>query len=596
MAGNSPNLKVRATMDNADLKKKSQESKDALRDFQKTGTDAVNKLGETFGVNTGKIDSMLSVLRGLGLRLQESGNAGTAAFGKMLQGINGVTAGIAGLGLASALATFKLLSSEAENFKNTVAGANLELETTAYIDTYRQVIHDFNRELGEGFAETESGWKKFWGTIGSTMKAYLTSGAAFQGALPGSTTVGVSGANTQQLNTFLTTTQQASDAAARAEELYRQIYAVQRQISDSSVEWARQEREIAEYKRIAYDKTADIATQQEALAKAVELINERYGDEAELRRKLADLQTELNGLAESSVADIDKANQLRIQEEATVARMNNALRELSERQATVTLNAQKEAQARAEALAATQKLAQSRAELAAWGQMASSVGAIATPQAESLTTLGIAVPNLTESKIAIEDWWGTVTHSIGRLKIHFAFDPKDKVAISEDMVNISSDLQKAVSSVADTVGMTIGTLVGDLVTGGDAWRNFANTAVSAFGDMAISVGKLAISTGTATLGIKAALESLNGYAAIAAGVALVALGSALKAGLSNIAGGSYNTSSSVASSTGSYGSSSVGTAFETREINVTVSGKLQADGSVLTAVINNEKKRRNRTT
>ena len=366
MANNAPNLKVKATMDNSDIKKRSQESKEALRDFQKTGTDAVNRLGEAFGVNTGKIDGMLSSLRGLGLRLQESGNAGSVAFGKMLQGINGVTAGIAGLGLAGALATFKLLSSEAENFKNTVAGANLELETTAYIDTYRQVIHDFNRELGEGFAETESGWKKFWGTIGSTMKAYLTSGAAFQGALPGATTVGVSGANTQQLNTFLQTTQQASDAAARAEEIFRQIYSVQRQISDSSVEWARMERDIAEYKRLAYDKTIDTATQQEALRKSVELITQRYSEEADLRRQLADLQFEYNSLAESSVADIDKANQLRIQEEATVARMNNALRELSERQATVTLNAQKEAQARADALAAAQQMAQSRADLKAW--------------------------------------------------------------------------------------------------------------------------------------------------------------------------------------------------------------------------------------
>ena len=112
MANNAPNLKVKATMDNSDIKKRSQESKEALRDFQKTGTDAVNRLGEAFGVNTGKIDGMLSSLRGLGLRLQESGNAGSAAFGKMLQGINGVTAGIAGLGLAGALGRATILSRE----------------------------------------------------------------------------------------------------------------------------------------------------------------------------------------------------------------------------------------------------------------------------------------------------------------------------------------------------------------------------------------------------------------------------------------------------------------------------------------------------
>lgn len=566
MANNAPNLKVKATMDNSDIKKRSQESKEALRDFQKTGTDAVNRLGEAFGVNTGKIDGMLSSLRGLGLRLQESGNAGTAAFGKMLQGINGVTAGIAGLGLAGALATFKLLSSEAENFKNTVAGANLELETTAYIDTYRQVIHDFNRELGEGFAETESGWKKFWGTIGSTMKAYLTSGAALQGALPGATTVGVSGANTQQLNTFLQTTQQASEAAARAEEIFRQIYSVQRQISDSSVEWARMERDIAEYKRIAYDKTVDTATQQEALRKSVELITQRYSEEADLRRQLADLQFEYNSLAESSVADIDKANQLRIQEEATVARMNNALRELSERQATVTLNAQKEAQARADALAAAQQMAQSRADLKAWTEGAA-VSQIETPGATAQNVPGIIVPVKAELD-------------------------------TQQVIDVTNEMQSIVTSSFENIGVSLGNLLGDLVTGEDAWGNFANSAISAFGDMAIAVGRMAVSTGVATLGIKAALESLNGYAAIAAGVALIAVGSAIKSGLSNVAAGNYSASSNVASATGSYGSSAsnLGTGFENREITVKVTGTLRGEGNQLLSVIENENKRRNHTT
>ena len=566
MANNAPNLKVKATMDNSDIKKKSQESKEALRDFQKTGTDAVNRLGEAFGVNTGKIDGMLSSLRGLGLRLQESGNAGTAAFGKMLQGINGVTAGIAGLGLAGALATFKLLSSEAENFKNTVAGANLELETTAYIDTYRQVIHDFNRELGEGFAETESGWKKFWGTIGSTMKAYLTSGAAFQGALPGATTVGVSGANTQQLNTFLQITQQASDAAARAEEIFRQIYSVQRQISDSSVEWARMERDIAEYKRIAYDKTVDTATQQEALRKSVELITQRYSEEADLRRQLADLQFEYNNLAESSVADIDKANQLRIQEEATVARMNNALRELSERQATVTLNAQKEAQARADALAAAQQMAQSRADLKAWTEGAA-VSQIETPGATAQNVPGIIVPVKAELD-------------------------------TQQVIDVTNELQSIVTSSFDNIGVSLGNLLGDLVTGEDAWGNFANSAISAFGDMAIAVGRMAVSTGVATLGIKAALESLNGAVAIAAGVALIAIGSAIKSGMSNVAAGNYSASSNVASAKGSYGSSAsnLGTGFENREITVKVTGTLRGEGNQLLSVIENENKRRNHTT
>lgn len=559
MAGNSPNLKVRATMDNADLKKKSQESKAALRDLQTAGTDAVNKLGEAFGVNTGKINQMVSSLRGLGMRLEESGNAGQKAFGKMLQGVNGFTASLAGIGIAGIIAGFKALNDEATAFKNTMAGASIDVQTAAYVDTYRQVLHDFNAATGKNVAEAQASWTKAWAKFTANLNYAIVSGSigAGQSVLGGLASI-FTGGDTEA-------TDQANRAASEAERLAGRMFDLQRRISDQTVVWARWEREIAEQKRIAYDKTVDTATQQAALAKSIELIRDRYKEEAILRGQLADLQEQYNSLAKSSVADIDKANQLRMQEEATIARMNNALRELSERQATVTLNAQKEAQARAEALAAAQQLAQSRADLAAWGQMAASVGPIGAPQAEALTTPGIAVPVVPQLE-------------------------------ESSVIDLTNELQSMVSSSFETIGVSIGELVGDLATGGDAWSNFANTAVSAFGDMAIAVGKLAISTGTATLGIKAALESLNGYAAIAAGVALVALGSALKAGLSNIAGGNYNTSSSVASSTGSYGSSSLGTAFETREINVKVSGELHANGNVLSAVIENEKKRRDHTT
>lgn len=561
MAGNSAEMKVKATMDNSDLKKKSKESKDALKDFAKVGEDAVSSLGSAFGVNTGKIEQMMSAVRGLGENLSKSGNTGAAALGNLLKGVNGLTAGIAGIGIGAAVAGFKMLKDEAENFKQTVAGANMELATTAYIDTYKQVIHDFNRDLGKGFAETESGWKKFWGTLGSKVKASVTTGALFAGFMPPEQGM-------QAVENYSKLMSEAKAKGAEAERLANEMYKTQREISDASVEWARMEREIAEQKRIAYDKTVDTKTQQEALAKATELINQRYGEEAELRKRLADLQFEYNGLAESSVADIDKANQLRIQEEATVGRMNNALRELSERQATITANAQKEAQARKEAAEQAAKMAQSRADLQAWRDQATITTPLALPtQAVALKTPGIAVP---------------VTPEL------------DTAAV----IDITNELQTVLTSAFDTIGTSLGGLIGDLATGGDAWSNFSSTAISAFGDMAISVGKMAISTGTATLGIKAALESLNGYVAIAAGVALVALGTAVKTGLSNIAGGNYSAAGAVATSTGSYGRSysGVGTSFDTRDITVNVRGSLRADGNQLLAVIENENYRKNHTT
>lgn len=555
-------MKVRATMDNSDLKKKSQESKAALRDFEKAGSDAVGKLGEAFGVNTGKIGQMMSSIRGLGVTMQESGNKGVAAFGSMLAGVNGLAAGIAGLGLGAALATFKALSSEAENFKNTVAGANIELATQAYIDTYRQFIHDVNREFGEGAANAQSDWKKFWSTLGADFRAMFGTGSF---ALMASE--GYVGGSDQILNNYSDAVSGATDAAAEAERIVNEIFQVQRQISDASVEWARQERQIAEYKRIAYDKTASLAEQQEALRKAQELIVERYQQEADLRKKLADLQAEYNNLASSSVADIDKANQLRIQEERVVASMNNALRELSERQATINGEIAKEVQLRQQAAAfIQQKEAYAANTAGARADMAAFTASLETPQ------LQMNFPKLEVPVVPVLD--------------------------TEAVVDLSQQLESALTGALENIGAGIGNLIGDLATGGDAWGNFADMAISTFGDMAITIGKMAVSTGVATLGIKAALESLNGYVAIAAGVALIALGSAVKAGLSNVAAGNYNASTNVASATGNYGagSSPINTAFENREMTIKVTGTLRAEGSQLVSVIENERTRLAHTT
>lgn len=654
------NMKVNMTADNSDLVKKSKESKQALKDFEKVGDDALSRLGEAFGVNTGKIEQMSSALRGLGTKMSESGNAGTAAFGKLLTSVGGLSTAIAGVGIGALVAGFKMLNDEAENFKSTVAGANIEMATAAYIDTYRQVIHDFNREIGQGTAEAQSSWKKFWGTIGSGMRAAFQTGAVAGAAAPGNF-------NNQALVTYNNLLTEAGQKARTAEEITNEMYEVTRQMSDKAVEWARMEREIAEYKRIAYDKTSSTAQQQEALNEAVELIKKKFGEQAELQGRLADLQAEYNSLAESSVADIDKANQLRVQAENVTASMNNALRELSERQATVAANAQKEAEAREAALAAAQAMASSRKALADWrseagiaagnemltlsrsnqdfqsrplieaaelvkkgwkeaGDEIAAVFSISQRLTDAsgqeleinvtpvLPDGNVMTPEELENYIheklekAVDilnaDQLGVVISAevvANRVETAHAQDagiavPVTPVLDTESVVDITNELQSVLTSAFDSIGTSLGGLIGDLATGGDAWNNFTNSAISAFGDMAVSIGKMAISTGVATLGIKAALESLNPYVAIAAGTALVALGMAVKSGLSNIASGSYSSSASVATS-GNYGSStSVSAAFGEREMNIKVSGKLYASGNQILAVIENENNRKNHTT
>lgn len=550
MAGKSPNMKVNVTADNSDLNRKMKESKTAVKDFEKVGSDAIGKFGEAFGVNTSQVEKMTSAIRGLGTKMQDSSNAGTAAFGKLLTSVSGLSAALAGIGIAGVVAGFKALKDEAEAFKNTVQGANIELETQAYISTYKQFVHDLNQGIGEGAANAESRWEKFWGTLGSDIKLLFTTPGGF--------------GTTEGLDQVIMAQAEAQNVAQSAANITNEMYQTQRQLSDKTVEWARMEREIAEYKRIAYDKTVDTATQQESLAKSVELINQRYQEEAELRTRLADLQSQYNDLVSSSAEDIDKANQLRVTAENVTARMNNALRELSERQATVTANAQKEAQARQEAADAAARLAQSRADLAAWS------GAVST----DLTNVS-----------------GATTEAGAGLAI-----PITPVLDEQSIVDISRELEMVLTSTFDNIGTSLGGLIGDLATGGDAWGNFSNTAVSALGDLAISLGKIAIQAGMASEGIKAALITPGaGFTAIAAGVALVALGTAVKQGMANIANGGYSSSASVANA-GSYGSSTVNTAFDQQFFEIRVTGELRGDGNQLAAIIEQEQIRKNHTT
>lgn len=565
MANKSPNLKVNVTADNSDLNRKMKDAKSSIRDFEKVSTGALDQLGSALGVNVGKIEQVGSALRGLGSKLQESGNTGAAAFGKVLSNVSAVGAGIAGLGIAGAVASFKLLNDEANAFKGTIQGANIEMQTAAYVATYIQALHDANEEVGKGMAEAMSEVTKKWQTFWADAKFLAVSTLAEIGKGSGSG----EGAGDRALAHLLEIKDVAGATATEGERLAGRMYEIQLKIAEKTVEWARMEKEIAEYKRIAYDKTVDTVTQTDALNRASEMIQERYKEEAKLRKQLADLQEQYNDLASSSLEDVQKAQQLRAEEENVMSRMNNALRELSERQHTVALAAQAEAKARQESLLSAQRISESRASLQSWTESSTiSEG----------NTLKDSLPNTLDA-------------------------PEPGIAIPvtpqldvEKTVEITHELESILTSSFEGVGMAVGQLIGDLATGGDAWDNFANTAISAFGDMAISVGRMAIQTGVATLGIKAALESLNGYVAIAAGVALVALGSAIKSGLSNVASGSYSYSSSVASAGGYSQNGSVGTNWEAREMKVEVVGTLRASGNELLTVIENEQTRKKHTT
>lgn len=552
MAQSSPNLKVNVGADTSQFTKGMKSAKADLKDFKKVSEDGLGKLGDLLGINTKQVSQIQGAFRGLGQQMASVGGAGSAALGKIVAGAGSAATGIAAIGIGAAVAGFKLLHSEAEAFTNTIDGANIKLATQAYVDTYKQAFHDFNSEVGRQMAEAESTVKKKFTQAFTQVKAFAVSalGDIFDGG-------GVKSSG-ERWNEVKETGEQASAAASKAAEYASKAYDVQKRQSQNLVKIAQLDSQIAEQRRIASDSEESIETRVAANAKAQDLIHQKYQIQRRDQEDLAKYARLSADLAGSTFDEVNKANQLTAQAIQLKAQEESAIRELLEKEKTLNTELEKE---RSE----TERIKALRESMTGLNVLPKLDPAVLKGQAKPLAETGITVP-------------------------------VKPVLDNRSITDISEQLTSALQSLAEQTASIVGELVGDLVTGGDAWGNFANAAISAFGQMAVTVGNMAISTGVATLGIKAALESLNGYVAIAAGAALVALGSAVKAGLSNVANGNYSASSNVASQASYTSAASSSSLYEQSNIHVEVTGTLRAQGSQLVAVINNENKRKNHTT
>lgn len=573
-ANNAPNMKVVVGADTSQFDKGMRAAKAQVRDFSKVSSDALGKLGEAFGVNTAQIEKVTGAIGGLGQRMSQAGSEGTKAFGNLLSSVTKLNTGLVGLGLAGVVASFKALNAEAENFKSTVAGANIELQTQAYINTYRQVLHDTNSETGRAVAEWQSNWQKGVARLGANLQQRFISmntGQAFLGPVWGLVAAG----DRDQRRA-------ATEAAGTAEQIQGRLYEITRKQSDATRQIADLDAEIANYKLIARDETYSTAERMQAIDKVTAAIQQKYSILLPIEQERTRLMDEMVSLAGSTPAEIDAANQQYVKATALEKQMADEQRELlrltnSLTKANNANNAELQKQ-----LEIQQQIAQSRADLAALDLSTS--GSLSTGGVSALNSPGLAMPGVQQIERALYAQLGD------SLYLRVGLEPDQK-----SFIDLTNQINNVVAGLSVSMSEAIGGLIGDLVTGGDAWGNFANAAMSAFGDMATSVGKIAIECGVASLGIKAALTNLGpagAAVAITAGTALVALGAAVKTGLSNIAAGNYSASPAVAS--GSYSSGS--NDYETRDIQVNVTGTLQADGDKLVAVLNNTNNRNGYTT
>lgn len=513
-------MKIGIGADTQDFDKGARKVQQEMKDLNKVSSDALASLGSALGVDVGKLQQFSSALAGLGNKLTQTGREGTTAFGRISNSVASVAAGIAGLGLAAAIAAFKQLNTEADAFEATIQGGVIKAQTEAYTSTVRQAIRDLRGD-GKSFAGFRQYVKEAWaGTL-----------AAFQ-----------SGFNSDVY-------QAALEAGGRAKEIATELYNIELQRKENSVRVSQIDAQIARQREIIYDATKSATERSEALARAQQLIKEKLDLQLPLAKRERDLLVEYNSLASTTNKEYDAEISAKIAVNGLIQQEAAEQRTLLRQQKQINEQLEKEA------------MLKNKEDLAPF--------AISRlPGITGKAEMQVEVPIVLKA-------------------------PQNTEEIKQEFLDLGEELSSIFEDFTNKMAESIGELTANLINGERPWQNFANSAISAFGDMAISVGKLAISTGYATLGIQTALESLNGWVAIAAGVALVALGSAVKAGMANIAAGNYSSGAGVAVATTS---SSIGNDYESRDVYVNVQGTLRADGDQLVAVIQNTNRKNTVTT
>ena len=576
MAANEPKMKINIGADTSEFNKGIKQAKSDLKSFGSVSDDILGKVGQAIGIDTKQVEQMAGAIRGMGRQMEASGTEGVAAFGKLLTSVNALSVGLGALGIAGVVASFKALNAEAENFKATVAGANLELQTAAFIDTYKQVFHDFNADTGKSVAEFQQKWKIGLAMLGANFQQnfvnVLTGKQAPSPSLPDMFLRG----NTEQIAA-------AFGGGAEAKQIAGELYQLERQQSDLTRTIADLDARIATNKEKMRDATVSMTERLAAYNNIVADINEKERLLVPIETRRTELMDRMVELTNSTPAAVDAANQQYVRQQSLVKSLTDEKAAQLRYVNGIRSQSQKQTEEMQKQLEIQKQIAQSRQDLANLNLSVSGV-----PTAGATTAQGGGIIPREINTTALQEQLNAAIGNNLYVEVGIQIE-------KGSLIDLSNQVSSVMTGLAESMSAAVGGLIGDLMTGGDAWGNFANAALSAFGDMATSVGKIAIECGVAALGIKAALETLGpagALAAIAAGAALVALGAAVKAGLSNVASGNYAASPSVASGSYSYG----GGDYETRDVNIHVSGKLEADGDSLVAVINDTNNRNGYTT
>lgn len=602
----SKKLKVSVDADASGFKKEMAAAKKSTEEFSKAADEMSDSLEDALGVPISSVTKIGDKLKAAGVLMKSFATDGEKSFQTVALGAKMVSNAVAGIGLAGLLAAFKSINAEAERFRGTMQGAAVAAQDEAWKNTYKQYVSD-QVGIGEKAVDSINGWSKFWTKLGAAWTLALKNGFA------GEQYYGEMAEEASRIG------EGADDAAKKAAAYAKVIFDTIEGIKDKQIEWKNSLSEVAALMLTASDKSKTVQERQEAVAKAIALQKQVSGDQIAMQKTLADNIKAQNDLASSSVEDMDRQRSAYAAVEDLSRDLNQRLREMTSLQneiansAAVTEQKWRDGVNKAIGIGMTE-LAKFNAEMDKALEMRDKMAMdnIAAP----LKSMSASLTGRADNGKGLMGGINLDDSALKGLRQLTQFDTSavdgllskiDPSKLSEsfkgyynfldEMIKATDDANKAlndaiVGGISDSFQYLANCVAGlDELSG----AGMMNALLSPLAEAAIKMGEIMVSAGLASEAFKSMLT--NPYMAIAAGAALIAVGAAAKAGLQaavNSATGTSYVASSVASS--GYSNNSSNDRSWEREMTLHVTGTLQADGSKLVAVLNNEANRKRYTT
>lgn len=602
----SKKLKVSVDADASGFKKEMAAAKKSTEEFSKAADEMSDSLEDALGLPISSVTKIGDKLKAAGVLMKSFATDGEKSFQTVALGAKMVSTAVAGIGLAGLLAAFKSINAEAERFRGTMQGAAVAAQDEAWKNTYKQYVSD-QVGIGEKAVDSINGWSKFWTKLGAAWTLSLKNGFA------GEQYYGEMAEEASRI------AEGADDAAKKAAAYAKVIFDTIEGIKDKQIEWKNSLSEVAALMLTASDKSKTVQERQEAVAKAIALQKQVSGDQIAMQKTLADNIKAQNDLASSSVEDMDRQRSAYAAVEDLSRDLNQRLREMTSLQNEIANSAAATEQKWRDGVnkainigmteltkfnAEMDKALEMRDKMAMDNIAAplKSMSASLTGRADNGKGLMGGI-NLDDSALkGLRQLTQFDTSAVDGLlskidpsKLSESF--KGYYNFLDEMIKATDDANKAlndaiVGGISDSFQYLANCVAGlDELSG----AGMMNALLSPLAEAAIKMGEIMVSAGLASEAFKSMLT--NPYMAIAAGAALIAVGAAAKAGLQaavNSATGTSYVASTVASS--GYSNNSSNDRSWEREMTLHVTGTLQADGSKLVAVLNNEANRKRYTT